>query len=573
MSRKQVANEMSDLAPRSDAAERSSPIDSSLRPVSMDTRRSWLPGVLLLLAGSCGGEAQQSTHGSSNGSGGADANGGAVQNGAGGGVEPPVAAGGNPGTGGGGNAGGSAGAAAGGAPSAGGSNPGGAPAAGGSPPSTAAENWSMLGYDAQSTYHNTAETQISVQTVANLHVVWTADLGSNITGAPIQVDGRVYAVGAGAYCFDAGTGMEIWHNAGVTATASLAHAGGMVFAHEGSGILRALDANTGAELWATPTSPQPGVVGFSSPMIAGDRILIGGSTLEELRPSTPPTFRGFVLAADRNTGAVVWSTETVPPGSTGASVWSSVAVDPAGAYAYATTGNNYTEPATDSSDAILALNLENGTIQWKAQRLEGDIWSLATAALGNPDFDFGANPVVFEAEIDGAAVPLVAAGQKSGDAHVVRRDTGALVWTRKLSNGVSTGQQGIFNNGAWDGTHLLFAGNGATSSAPGSEPPAPDGDGTAVLFALDPATGDIVWERQLPGIVMAPITVANGVGFVGAGRYLEAFDTSTGALLFKHEAEATIAAAPTISHGRVALGVGLNWLFGMPGSTLSVLAL
>ena len=139
--------------------------------------------------------------------------------------------------------------------------------------------------------------------------------------------------------------------------------------------------------------------------------------------------------------------------------------------------------------------------------------------------------------------------------------------------GNSFGSQGVFNNSSWSGSHLVIAVNGATSTAPGSEEKDANSTTTSVLFALDGGTGDIIWERQLPGEVMAPITFANGVGFVGAGTILEIFDADTGAVLKKVTTGGTIACPPTVAHGRVAFGDGLAWVFGKPGATLTVLAL
>jgi outer membrane protein assembly factor BamB len=69
---------------------------------------------------------------------------------------------------------------------------------------------------------------------------------------------------------------------------------------------------------------------------------------------------------------------------------------------------------------------------------------------------------------------------------------------------------------------------------------------------------------------MGPITVANGVGFVGADQELQAFNTETGEVLFRHTVVGTIACAPTVANGRVAVGAGLSWTFGTPGTMLTV---
>jgi outer membrane protein assembly factor BamB len=222
----------------------------------------------------------------------------------------------------------------------------------------------------------------------------------------------------------------------------------------------------------------------------------------------------------------------------------------------------------------------DGEILWKAQRTAGDAYSFAGGGFGHPDADFGANPVIFEAEVNGVMTKLVGSGQKNGQVSVVRQEDGELVWSRVLAATTNTadgwtGASGIFNNAAWDGKHFLIACNSATSTGAGSEPLATQSyqTRTSVLFALNPADGATVWERQLKGQVMGPITVANGVGFVGADRELQAFDVETGAILFRHDTGSTIACGASVANGHVAVGNGLSWAVGTTegGGVLTVL--
>src|SRR5262249_9699142 len=113
-----------------------------------------------------------------------------------------------------------------------------------------------------------------------------------------------------------------------------------------------------------------------------------------------------------------------------------------------------------------------------------------------------ANPVLFEV----GGKKLAAGGNKGGDVWVVDRSDGTPIKQRHLGPG-SSFKGGVFVNGAWDGKSLLVACNGAKSTGPGSEGAA------AALFALDPLTLDVIWEREVGGTVWGPITVANGVGF------------------------------------------------------------
>src|SRR5262249_34084217 len=83
--------------------------------------------------------------------------------------------------------------------------------------------------------------------------------------------------------------------------------------------------------------------------------------------------------------------------------------------------------------------------------------------------------------------------------------------------------------------------------------------GTALLMALDPATGDVRWQADLPAYVWAPITLADGVAFVTVDRELRAFDTKTGKQLFNVETEGTISSAPVVVGRRVYFGSGLSY--------------
>src|SRR5207237_6322591 len=130
--------------------------------------------------------------------------------------------------------------------------------------------------------------------------------------------------------------------------------------------------------------------------------------------------------------------------------------------------------------------------------------------------------------MNGGTGKLLGSGQRSGLFWALDRETGEVVWSRKISPG-SQLIGGIFNNGAYDGERIIVAGNNGTSSAEGSEPAngnshplAAATTPTSVLMAMNPADGRVLWERQLPAWVWAPITLANGVGFVPADRQLQA---------------------------------------------------
>ena len=240
---------------------------------------------------------------------------------------------------------------------------------------------------------------------------------------------------------------------------------------------------------------------------------------------------------------------------------------------FATTGNNYTGEAGSTSDSIFALDVETGELLWLTQLTEGDIFTIRNPR--SPDSDFGTNPVLFDVE----GRKLLGAGQKSGMFWVLDRENGEIVWGRQVSGG-SALIGGVFNNGAYDGERIIVAGNNGESDGPGSEPAngeseggAARGVGTSVLMAMDPADGSIIWERQLPAWVWAPITIANGVGYVSAESELQAFDVETGEKLFTFQTGGTITSGAAVAGGQVYFGSGLAYFTTTPNTTFHALAL
>jgi outer membrane protein assembly factor BamB len=337
----------------------------------------------------------------------------------------------------------------------------------------------------------------------------------------------------------------------------LALSDGVLYFHDGNSVVHALKASDGTELWRYTSSDLPLSIGFSSPVVAGDYVLVGGSTNQEIN-SSPPQFQGFVAAIRKSDGVLAWQSFTATGDERGVSVWSTVSVDETLGLVFAGTGNNHGPPAGPRSDAYLALALAGGALRWSQQIFEGDIWMVG---VSGPDVDFGANPIVF----DSSGKKLVAGGNKGGDFWVLERETGVVIGKRKLGPG-SAFKGGIFVSGAWDGTHLLTVCNGATGAEPGSEPVGTLSGTAAMLYALDPLTLDIVWARPVVGPVYSPISVANGVGFFGSDTTLQAIDTDTGEVLKEISTDGTIATAPAISKGYVVFGSGMSWIQATQGT-------
>ena len=419
---------------------------------------------------------------------------------------------------------------------------------------TGSTDWTTMGYDLGSTYYNSAETVLSKANAANLTEAYTVDMGGPVYGAPLQVGDKIYASGPSfVVALEAATGKELWRLSSAS-TGSLAYDGGTLYQNNNSANIVAIDAASGKMLWSKKSHASETADGSSSPLVAGDVILIGGSSgsIELIGGS----FRGFMSALDKKTGDIKWSTFTVPETAKGASIWSSPSADLAAGIGYGATGNNYGAPATDSSDSIIAFDLKTGDIKWKAQRVMNDTFGGGLGGIG-PDADFGSNPVLYETMVDGKMTKIASGGTKNGSAHAVRRDDGSMLWTRSLGTGQADGSFGIFVNATWTGKYMMFACNEG---------------GPATLYALDGATGDIKWMRKLTGQVWGRMSSANGLGFVGTGTNLEIFDVETGAVIKSVPSKGgTVAGTITVSNGRVAFGEGFTWSSGVNGSKLTVL--
>jgi polyvinyl alcohol dehydrogenase (cytochrome) len=341
------------------------------------------------------------------------------------------------------------------------------------------------------------------------------------------------------------------------------------------------------------------------------------SSLEEAsaEPNYPCcTFRGSVLALDAESGRVLWKTYvidetpkrvgTTPSGTpvfapSGAAIWNTPTLDAKRGLLYVGTGNNYTGPANDRSNAVIALDLGRGTIRWIWQVVAGDAWNVG-CMIGSdscpenpgPDYDIGSGTMLVTLP-DGTDRIFV--GLKSGMALALDPDkpSGSL-WTNRVGRGSIQG--GIQFGMAYDGTRLyvpiadmansMDASSAARDAAAG--PPRPG------LYALDPATGKLLWNtpaddvcrgRQFcdPGI-LASIAAIPGAVFAGHmdGR-VRAYDTATGRVLWQFDTSDEIATlagttarggsvgggGPVVHDGMVYVNSGYGLYFHMPGNVLA----
>jgi alcohol dehydrogenase (cytochrome c) len=244
--------------------------------------------------------------------------------------------------------------------------------------------------------------QITPANVARLQPVWILSTGAiNGHEAPALVNGGVLFVstpGNQVIAVEAKTGRLLWrYRRPIPEDAVVLHQtsrgvalfGDKVYLAANEGVLVALDARTGKEVWTvTVGDNQSGYYMTMAPLVAEGRVMIGASGGEF-------GIRGFVTAYDTETGKPAWKTYMVPapgePGSEtwpkgdewktgGAPVWVTGNYDPDARLAYWGTGNGGPwmgdqRPGDNLYTAsTVALDVMTGQIKGHFQYHPNDSW-------------------------------------------------------------------------------------------------------------------------------------------------------------------------------------------------------
>jgi polyvinyl alcohol dehydrogenase (cytochrome) len=282
--------------------------------------------------------------------------------------------------------------------------------------------------------------------------------------------------------------------------------------------------------------------------------------------------RGSVVAFDALTGKLKWQTYMISEaeaaqGSSGASVWVTPTYDSEANRVYVATGNNFSGPATGTSDAVLALDAASGKLLWKNQLHANDVWNYQYPLnADHPDYDFGDSPQVFRLRNGKNAVGV---GQKSGFFHLLDADTGALLDNIQPEVGGVLG--GLFADSAYaNGVTYANGINWAGAGSPqvlGSDPGPRSGD----VFAIRSDQAGrlrILWSFHTEGSPnLSGVAVANGIVYFhsSASGVLHALDAAKGTPLRWVNVGAG-ASGPSISNGYVYLGTGDTLSFIVPNA-------
>jgi polyvinyl alcohol dehydrogenase (cytochrome) len=333
------------------------------------------------------------------------------------------------------------------------------------------------------------------------------------------------------------------------------------------GSVVAMSARTGAILWKTPTVP----AGYSGGAVWSSTIVpdpvrhvvyatTGNNYNQPLAPDyeacigQPGATQASCLAAYNAAHGTSLTTPPLEPAF-------QACVDAGGTEAACLSPN-------DHVDSVLALNAATGSTEWSQRLASADDWNVAcVVATQNcpnptgPDFDFGSGVNMLTVRTaDGGWRTIIGAGQKSGIYSAFDPDHGGrLLWATFVGPGKVLG--GIEWGSASDGRRIYVA-ISDISGIPYTLQPSGQTITGGSWAALDPATGRILWQTADPDGAgdVGPIAVANGVVYAPSifksGPNMFALDAASGAILWSFASGGSVMAGAAVVDDTVYWGSG-----------------
>jgi polyvinyl alcohol dehydrogenase (cytochrome) len=495
---------------------------------------------------------------------------------------------------------------------------------------SAGPRWDGWGANVSNTRFQSAATAgFPAAQVSRLKLKWAFGFPGDATNGaqPTLAGGRIFAGSRSGvvYSLDAATGCVHWTftaSGDVRAPVTVGRVENAPTARyaayfgDENGMFYALDAASGNLLWKARVDDHPSAHVTGGAVVYHGRVFIPLASSEEGAAISPDyeccRFRGSVVALDATSGKQAWRSYTVSEsphpttknakgaqlwGPSGAAIWSSPALDEKRNALYVTTGDNYSDPPTATSDAFLAFDLDSGTLLWSRQMTASDAYTVACRlpdktncpASHGPDADFGASPILVN--LPGGKRALIA-GQKSGVVHALDPDnSGAILWQTRVGKGGIHG--GIQWGSATDDSNVYVAlSDVAVISMPGTARTETDPTLGGGMFALNLQTGAVVWHapppkcaerKQCSPAQSAAVSAMPGVAFSGAlDGHLRAYSAKDGAVLWDFDTvgpHTTVNGVPggggSIDQSGPAIGGGMLFATsgyaqwgGMPGNVL-----
>ena len=492
----------------------------------------------------------------------------------------------------------------------------------------ATPEWIGWGGDsANQRLHTSSVTTINRETIPKLKLAWAVEMpgATRARSQPMIAGDTLFTGGAdGSFmALDVKTGCLKWtfnaraevrHAAFIEPWEKGEEADPLMFFGDLLGHVYALRAKTGELVWTHRADPHPNATITAAPMVHDGKVFFAISSLEVTSAADPNyeccTFRGSLVSYNSQTGKKLWQTYTIDEpaqeqgkndlgttlfGPSGAPLWASLAIDIKRNQIYAGSGENYSSPGSDRSDAVIAFDMTTGKINWTMQALENDVWNMACMSddpvvlqacpvENGPDYDFGAGIMYVEHPTIG---DRVIAGQKSGDLFFIDPGTGDVIKKTKIGRG-----------GVQAGIHFGMARDENTLYIPISD--FPDGREPVELarpgmFAVSLDEAEIIWFTRdpdnvcnnrdfcTPGISAAPSAFQGAVMAGSMDGTLRAYDQHTGEVIWSYDSTRPVktitgtmanggsfggSAGPIAQDNMLYVVSGYGIYFHMPGAVL-----
>ncbi len=254
-------------------------------------------------------------------------------------------------------------------------------------PKTSWNGWSPG--DSNARFQSNDSARLSTDQVRGLKLKWAFAFDGDAAAfaPPTVIDGQVFVGSAGGlvHAMRAETGCLQWvfqANGPVRSSiraVPLGNQHALLFG-DMTGWFYAVAAETGKLLWKVQMDAHDSTRLSGGPAVRGGTVYVPVASWEETRSADANypccTFRGSVVALRIRDGKQLWKTwmTDVPVergknsrgtpifGPSGVGIWSAPTIDAKRGLLYVGTGDNYSEPATDTSDAVIALDLATGRI-------------------------------------------------------------------------------------------------------------------------------------------------------------------------------------------------------------------
>lgn len=473
----------------------------------------------------------------------------------------------------------------------------------------AADGWNGWGATlSNSRFQSTAAAGLTADSVGHLKLRWAFGFpGASMAFSQPAVAHGVVFVGSDSgavYALDAQSGRIRWSfRAHAAVRTGFVIDGGLLYFGDQHGAVYALDASSGSLRWQAQADLHPAAMITGTPQLWQGRLFVPVASFEENYAPDPHypccTFRGSIVAYQASSGRLIWKTYTVSDsprrtsrnrvgtqlwGPSGSAVWSAPTLDPRRGVLYVGTGNNYSDPATGSSDAVLAMSMTTGRLLWTRQLTPADAYNGACENFLDPtlancpprrgsDFDFGSSPILVEAP---GRRQILIAPQKSGVIYGLDPlNAGRIIWQTRLGRGGSLG--GIEWGAATDGEDVYVGLSDCdwktferlVDGKPSSYVDLDPGKGGG-LFALRVGDGTRLWEALPPAACagrvhcspaqLAAVTAVPGVVFSGSlDGHLRAYSSRSGRVLWDYDTEREFSTVNRVrAHGGSLNGPGVT---------------